>query len=181
VRRAGDAAMTAPVVEQPGWTTAEPMTMELACVVNGHPVELTIEPREALLDVLRERLGLRGAKRSCDAQVCGTCTVLVDGEPVSACTYLAYEVRDREVLTIEGLADGQDLHPIQRAFVVHGALQCGYCTPGMILTVSALLADNPNPTEAEVRAGLAGNLCRCTGYTKIIEAVLDVAHGSSQV
>jgi carbon-monoxide dehydrogenase small subunit len=154
-------------------------TMVIAFVVNGRPVELAIEPHEVLLDVLRDRLELRGAKRSCDAQVCGACTVLVDGEPVSACVYLAYEARGRQVLTIEGLADGQALHPIQRAFVAHGALQCGYCTPGMILTVSALLADNPSPSEADVRAGLAGNLCRCTGYTKIVEAVLDVARGAA--
>jgi carbon-monoxide dehydrogenase small subunit len=156
-----------------------PTTMVIACVVNGRSVELAIEPHEVLLDVLRDRLELRGAKRSCDAQVCGACTVLVDGEPVSACSYLTYEARGRQVLTIEGLANGEDLHPIQRAFVDHGALQCGYCTPGMILTVSALLADNPLPTEAEVRAGLAGNLCRCTGYTKIVDAVLDVVRGTA--
>jgi aerobic carbon-monoxide dehydrogenase small subunit len=156
-----------------------PSTMVIGFVVNGRSVELAIQPHEVLLDVLRDRLELRGAKRSCDVQVCGACTVLVDGEPVSACTYLAYEARGRAVLTIEALADGEDLHPIQRAFVTNGALQCGYCTPGMILTVSALLADNPRPTEAEVRVGLAGNLCRCTGYTKIVEAVLEVAPGTA--
>ena len=153
--------------------------MVITFVVNGRPVELAIEPHEVLLDVLRDRLELRGAKRSCDAQVCGACTVLVDGEPVSACAYLTYEARGRQVLTIEGLADGESLHPIQRAFVAHGALQCGYCTPGMILTISALLADNPLPSEAEVRAALAGNLCRCTGYTKIVEAVLEVARAAA--
>jgi carbon-monoxide dehydrogenase small subunit len=148
--------------------------MELRCVVNGEAVELAIEPRELLLDVLRDRLGLRGTKRSCDVQVCGACTVLVDGQPISACSYFAYEVRDKAVLTIEGLAPDGRLHPIQQAFVEHGALQCGFCTPGMILTVKALLDDTPRPDEATIRDALRGNLCRCTGYAKIVDAVLSV-------
>jgi carbon-monoxide dehydrogenase small subunit len=149
---------------------------DLRCRVNGEDVELTIEPRELLLDVLRDGLGLRGAKRSCDLQVCGACTVLVDSEPVSSCSYLAFEVHGKDVLTIEGLSPADGLHPIQRAFVELGALQCGFCTPGMILTVKALLEESPHPDEATVRDALRGNLCRCTGYAKIVDAVMAASH-----
>jgi carbon-monoxide dehydrogenase small subunit len=146
-------------------------TIRLETVVNGRPVSAEIEPRTLLLDFLRDRLGLTGAKRSCDVQVCGVCTVLLDGKPVSACSTLAYEAHGREVLTIEGLARFGELHPIQQAFMERTAIQCGFCTPGMILTTKALLDENPRPTREEIAAYLGGNLCRCTGYWMIIEAV----------
>jgi aerobic carbon-monoxide dehydrogenase small subunit len=146
-------------------------TIEITLTLNGAPVTLTVEPRELLLDVLRDRLGLTGAKRSCDVEVCGTCTVLVDERPVSACTTLAFEVRGRSVITIEGLAVNGELDPVQRAFLECGALQCGYCTPGMILATRALVHESPDAGDAEIRHFLRGNLCRCTGYVKIREAV----------
>ena len=152
------------------------VSMDIDLTVNGRPVQLTIEPRETLLDVLRERLGLKGVKKSCDVEVCGACTVLLDGRPVSACTVLAYEARGKSVLTIEGLAQGQELHPLQQAFITHGALQCGFCTPGMILTAKALLDEVPHPTPEDVKQYMRGNICRCTGYKKILEAILEVAN-----
>ncbi len=145
--------------------------LDLRMTVNGTAVTLTVEPYDLLLDVLRERLHLTGAKRSCDVQVCGACTVLVDGAAVSACTYLAYEARDRHVTTIEGLADGDTLHPVQEAFLTESAFQCGYCTPGMILAVKALLDERPDAASDEIRRHLAGNICRCTGYVNIFRAV----------
>lgn len=144
----------------------------IALTVNGRAVEAAVEPRELLLDFLRNRLGLTGAKRSCDVQVCGTCTVLVDGQAVSACALLAYEARGREVTTIEGLGEPGRLHPLQEAFVESAAVQCGFCTPGMILTAQTLLQSIPEPSADDVRAYLSGNLCRCTGYRKIIDAVV---------
>ena len=149
-------------------------TTAVAFTLNGAPCTVEIEPRELLIDVLRERLRLTGTKRSCDVQVCGACTVLVDGLPVSSCTTLGVEAAGRHVVTIEGLADGGRLHPVQQAFVDHGALQCGFCTPGMVLAVTALLAQAPAPDEAEIRHFLRGNLCRCTGYVKILDAVRSV-------
>jgi len=143
--------------------------------VNGRQVSLDIPPHLTLLDLLRDWLSLKGAKRSCDLQVCGTCTILVNGKAVSACTYLAYEARGAEVLTIEGLADGNLLHPIQQAFIDNGAFQCGFCTPGMILAAKSLLDEVPQPSEEEVKAYMQGNICRCTGYKKILEAILDAA------
>jgi carbon-monoxide dehydrogenase small subunit len=140
-------------------------------------VTLAVPAHALLLDVLRDRLGLTGAKRSCDMQVCGACTVLVDGEPVSACTHLAVEADGRDVLTVEGLADGETLDPVQQAFVDHGAVQCGFCTPGMLLTARALLAEHPAPTREQVTQYLRGSLCRCTGYVKIVEAILACAVG----
>lgn len=145
--------------------------MQLRMRVNGGEVNLEIEPREMLLDVMRDRLGLTGAKRSCDLQVCGACTLLVDGIPVSACCTLAYEAAGKSVETVEGLARFGALHPIQQAFINKGALQCGFCTSGMLLSTKALLADNPHPSVDEIKHALAGNLCRCTGYWNIIEAV----------
>ena len=146
--------------------------MNLAFELNGKPVSLDIEPRETLSEVLRNRCRLNGVKLSCEAQVCGTCTVLVDGLPVSSCTYLAYEVRGRRVTTIEGLADENGrLHPLQQAFLDNFAFQCGYCTPGMILAAKALLDENPAPTDAQVVAHMDGNLCRCTGYLPILKAI----------
>jgi carbon-monoxide dehydrogenase small subunit len=142
---------------------------------NGRQVSLEVEPRAILLDVLRDRLGLTGAKRSCDTQVCGACTVLLDGTPISACCTLAYEADGRAVETIEGLAGPDELNPIQQAFLDHAAIQCGFCTPGFVLATKALLAENPRPTRAEIETYLAGNLCRCTGYWNILAAVEDAA------
>ena len=158
----------------PPETTARPQT-SLTMTVNGNPVTLEIEPRAVLLDVIRDRLGLTGAKRSCDTQVCGACTVLLDGAPVSACCTLAYEADGRAVETIEGLSGPDGLHPIQQAFVDNVAIQCGFCTPGFVLTTKALLAENPRPTRADIEEYLGGNLCRCTGYWNILEAVADAA------
>lgn len=147
-------------------------------VVNGRERVLEVTPHALLLDVVRDRLDLKGAKRSCDTQVCGACTMLVDGLAVSACTYLAIEADGRSVLTVEGLADGESLHPLQRAFVDAGAVQCGFCTSGMLLTARAMLAENQNPTRDDVLHYLRGSLCRCTGYRKIIEAILTAAEGA---
>jgi carbon-monoxide dehydrogenase small subunit len=154
-----------------------PSSSDLAFTVNGRAVALRVPAHALLLDLLRDRLGLTGAKRSCDMQVCGACTVLVDGEPVSACTYLAVEVDGRDVLTVEGLADGEVLDPVQAAFVDHGAVQCGFCTPGMVLTARALLAERPAPSREDVLHYLRGSLCRCTGYVKIVEAILGCGTG----
>jgi carbon-monoxide dehydrogenase small subunit len=149
--------------------------IELKMTVNGRPVALTVEPRAILLDVLRDRLGLTGAKRSCDAQVCGACTVLVDGVPTSSCCTLAYEANGRSVETIEGLGGKGGLHPIQQAYVNRAAIQCGFCTPGFVLATKALLAETPSPTRVEIEHYLNGHFCRCTGYWNILEAVEDAA------
>jgi aerobic-type carbon monoxide dehydrogenase small subunit (CoxS/CutS family) len=148
-----------------------PPSCSIALAVNGRPVALEVPAHALLLDVLRDRLGLKGAKRSCDVQVCGACTVLVDGAPVSACTYLAAEADGRAVLTVEGLAAGEALHPLQDAFIEHGAVQCGFCTSGMLLSAVALLDEDPAPTRERIVEYLRGNLCRCTGYRKIVEAI----------
>jgi aerobic-type carbon monoxide dehydrogenase small subunit (CoxS/CutS family) len=154
---------------------SEAQTILVSFTLNGRHQEIEVEPHELLLDVVRERLGLTGAKRSCDVQVCGACTLLVDGRPISACTTLALEVRGRSVLTIEGLAEDGKLHPLQEAFIDHGGFQCGFCTPGMILAAKALLDENPKPTEEELKHFMHGNLCRCTGYKKIIESIMAAA------
>jgi carbon-monoxide dehydrogenase small subunit len=143
--------------------------------VNGEIHEIAIDPWRTLLEVLRENLGLTGSKEACDLGTCGACTVLIDGKPMLSCLLLAGEMEDKEILTIEGLAAGGRLHPLQEAFISHGAIQCGFCTPGMILTAKALLEENPHPSEEDVRRGISGNICRCTGYTKIIEAILSAA------
>jgi carbon-monoxide dehydrogenase small subunit len=143
--------------------------------VNGVRHELDLEPRELLVYVLRERLGLTGTNVGCDTSSCGACTVLADGESVKSCTVLGVQADGMDVTTIEGLADNGTLHPIQQAFHEQHGLQCGYCTPGMVMAVVSLLADNPDPTEAEIRSGLEGNLCRCTGYQNIVEAVQSAA------
>ena len=153
-------------------------TIPIELTVNGREVSLEIQPQLMLLDLLRDRLSLKGAKRSCDLQVCGACTILVDGKAVSSCTYLAYEARGAEVLTIEGLADGNTLHPMQQAFIDNGAFQCGFCTPGMILAAKSLLDETPRPSEKKVKEYMEGNICRCTGYRKIVEAILDAADKS---
>jgi len=139
--------------------------------VNGDWKEASVQPETTLLEALRETWGLTGAKRGCDEGDCGACTILLDGKPVNSCLVLAIRVDGREITTIEGLGKEDRLHPLQSAFIHHGALQCGFCGPGMILSAKALLDSNPNPTEAEIRQALAGNICRCTGYSKIIEAV----------
>ena len=148
------------------------LKVPITITVNGEQYQLEVRPNRTLVDVLREDLGLTGTKRGCNEGKCGSCTVLMNGLPVSSCMVLAPEADGAEILTIEGLAEKGNPHPIQKAFVEKGAVQCGYCTPGMILTAKALLDANPAPSEDEIRASIAGNLCRCTGYTKIVEAIL---------
>jgi carbon-monoxide dehydrogenase small subunit len=145
--------------------------------VNGKMYEITVDPRRTLLEVLREQLGLTGTKEGCDLGQCGTCTILIDGRPALACLTLAVEAQGKEVLTIEGLAHNGQLHILQQAFIQFGAIQCGFCTPGMILSAKALLEENPHPTINEVKEAIGGNLCRCTGYVKIIEAISKAAEG----
>ena len=151
------------------------MKQLISLAVNGEEYEVVVEPRETLLDVIRDKVGLTGTKKGCDTGDCGACTVILDGRAVNSCLVLAVEARNKPILTIEGLAD-KELHPLQKAFVEQGAIQCGYCTPGMILTAKALLDENPTPTEWAIREGIAGNLCRCTGYVKIVEAIQSVAN-----
>lgn len=143
--------------------------------VNGRPYELLIGTNLTLSELLREHLDLTGTKCACGVGECGSCTVLVDGKPALSCSTLAITVREKDIITIEGLAKGTALHPLQQAFIDSGAIQCGFCTPGMILTAKSLLEENPNPTRLDVKEGLGGNLCRCTGYVKIIDAVLTAA------
>ncbi|MEW6225500.1 MAG: (2Fe-2S)-binding protein [Chloroflexota bacterium] len=154
-------------------------SLELHLTVNGRPASLRIEPRETLAEVLRERLALTGTKVSCDAQVCGACTVLVDGLAVSACTFLAADADGRAVRTVEGLGEDGRLSPLQQAFIDHAAFQCGFCTSGMLMAATALLEEEPQPTRQAVIDGLEGNLCRCTGYAQIIDAVLSVASATA--
>jgi len=144
---------------------------QLTLTVNGEARDVVVAVHKTLLEVLREDLGLTGTKHGCELGECGTCTVLVDGEPALSCLALPVELPGREIKTVEGMADGGRLHPLQQAFAELGAAQCGYCTPGILLTAEALLDDNPTPSRDEVRIALAGNLCRCTGYTKILDAV----------
>lgn len=146
--------------------------------VNGRLYEVFVEPWKILSEVLREELGLTGVKVACNTGNCGSCTVLVGGKAVKSCLMFASQAKGKEIITIEGLATGEMLHPLQQAFIEHFAVQCGYCTPGMILAAKALLDENPDPTEEEVQKVLSGNLCRCTGYVKIIEAVLAAAEKS---
>jgi len=146
----------------------------LQLTINGEPYELTVEPRTTLAELLREELHLTGTKEGCGIGMCGACTVLLDGKAIKSCLVLALKGNGKEILTIEGLATKGEIHPLQKAFIDHGAIQCGYCTPGMILSAKALLDENPHPSEEEVRMAMAGNLCRCTGYVKILEAILSV-------
>ena len=143
--------------------------------VNGEPYEVRIEPWQTLVEVIREEIGLTGTKEACSTGECGSCTVLLDGKPTNSCLVLAIEAQYKDITTIEGLSENGRLHPLQEAFVKHGSIQCGFCTPGMILTAKALLDRNPHPTEAEVKEAISGNLCRCTGYVKIVEAILAVS------
>jgi len=153
--------------------TTQTLTMKL----NGEKVSVQVEPWAMLVEVLRDQLELTGTKVACGEGECGACTVLLDGRPVNSCLVPALKAQGREVMTVEGLAHLGELHPLQKAFVEHGAVQCGYCTPGMLMSAKALLDHNPSPTEDEVRLAISGNLCRCTGYAKIVEAILDASAG----
>ncbi len=156
------------------------MKQGIALNINGDTYEVLVSPNQTLIEVLREQLGLLGTKRGCDLGACGACTVLIDEEAYLSCVTLAVDAVGKEILTIEGLAEGGDLHPLQRAFIEKGALQCGFCTPGMILTAQAILNEENKPTEKMIRKNLAGNLCRCTGYKKIVEAVVSVAQAAGK-
>jgi carbon-monoxide dehydrogenase small subunit len=154
------------------------MTYEVTFTLNGQAVTAQVEADESLAWVLRERLGMVGTKIGCGTGDCGACTVLLDGQPVCSCLLLAVKAQGREVTTIEGVGAPGRLHPVQRAFVEHGALQCGFCGPGMIVSAAALLARTPHPTERDVREAIAGNLCRCTGYAKIVAAIIAASRGN---
>ncbi len=151
------------------------MKQLLKLTVNGDSYELFIEPKKLLVDVLRDELGLTGAKEACSSSACGACTVLLDGKAVKSCSILALQTNGKNILTVEGLADGPNLHPIQQAFIDHWAFQCGFCTSGQIIAAKALLDENPNPTTEEVKMAMDGHLCRCTGYNMIVEAILAAA------
>jgi carbon-monoxide dehydrogenase small subunit len=148
---------------------------QLRMKLNGHEVMVDIKPDALLIDVLRNQMQLTGTKEACGQGECGACTVLLDGEPVTSCLLPALKAQGREVITVEGLSPTGELHPLQKAFVEHGAVQCGFCTPGMLMSAKALLDRNPNPTEEEIKQAISGNLCRCTGYAKIVEAIKAVA------
>ncbi|HHU31835.1 MAG: (2Fe-2S)-binding protein [Zhaonellaceae bacterium] len=150
-------------------------TKSFEAIVNGEQVKLNIPQNLRLIDVLRNYLGLTGTKEGCGEGECGACTVLVDGEPYNSCLLFALQVQNKNILTIEGLASYNNLHPLQESFLEHGAVQCGYCTPGMLLVAKALLDKNPNPTREEIKVAISGNLCRCTGYSKIVDAISAVA------
>jgi carbon-monoxide dehydrogenase small subunit len=152
-----------------------------ALTVNGVAYPVVIEAGTSLLVAVREAVGLTGAKEGCDDSECGACMMLLDGRPVNSCSYLALQAEGREITTIEGLARDGELHPLQAAFLEHGGVQCGFCTPGMLISAAALLRANPSPTEDDVRIGLSGNLCRCTGYDGIVKAVLAVAAAGAEV
>ncbi len=145
--------------------------VSLTMTLNNEEVTIEVGPDALLVDVLRDQLELTGTKEACGEGECGACTVLLDGEPVTSCLVPALKAQGREVMTVEGLASGGELHPLQKAFIEHGAVQCGYCTPGMLMSAKALLDKNPHPTEGEIRQAISGNLCRCTGYVKIVEAI----------
>ena len=151
------------------------MKRPLQLTVNGEPRQILVEPYYSLLDTLRDELRLTGTKKGCDEGDCGACTVLLNGRPVTSCLVLAHSAHDAEVTTVEGLATREGLHPVQQAFAEHGGLQCGFCTPGLIMAAVGLLEKDPNPTEEEVKYAIGGNLCRCTGYAKVVEAIMDAA------
>jgi len=154
--------------------------LKLKIIVNGKKYSLEIDPNLRLLDLLRNNLHLTGTKEGCGIGECGACTILLDGRAVNSCLILAGQCEGREITTIEGLTPEDGLNPLQQAFIDHGAVQCGFCTPGMIMSAQALLDHNPTPTEAEIRTAISGNLCRCTGYTQIVEAIQAVADGSKE-
>jgi carbon-monoxide dehydrogenase small subunit len=149
--------------------------LEIVLKVNGKKYQLRIPPWRTLVEVLRENLGLMGTKKACNEGECGVCTVHMDGQPVTSCLVLAADAQGKEILTIEGVSEGEALHPIQQAFLKHGAVQCGFCTPGMVMSAKALLDEKPKPTLAEARQAISGNLCRCTGYQHIVDAILNTA------
>jgi carbon-monoxide dehydrogenase small subunit len=149
--------------------------MLLTCTINDEPAELLVQPYHTLLEAVRDVAGLTGTKEGCSTGDCGACTVHLDGEPVASCLVLAMQARDRAVRTIEGLASGDRLHPVQAAFIKYGVPQCGFCIPGVLMSATALLAENSAPSEDEIRLGIAGNLCRCTGYTKMVAAIAEAA------
>lgn len=151
------------------------MKQDIVLKVNGQTYHVNVETHRTLVEVLRETLGFTGTKKSCNEGECGACTVLLDGKPVASCLVLAVAAHDREILTIEGLSQGEKLHPVQEAFVKYAAIQCGFCTPGMVLAAKAFLDENPEPTPNEVRRAISGNLCRCTGYQQIVDAVMAAA------
>jgi carbon-monoxide dehydrogenase small subunit len=151
------------------------MKQPMKFTINGEIYEDDIDVRRTLLEVLRENFGLTGTKKGCNEGECGTCTVLLDGKPVASCLVLAVEAQGKRIETVEGLARGGELHLLQKVFIEHGAFQCGFCTPGVLMAAKGLLNENPNPREEEVRRAIAGNLCRCTGYNKYVEAILDAA------
>ncbi|MDO8637430.1 MAG: (2Fe-2S)-binding protein [Dehalococcoidia bacterium] len=155
------------------------MKQSLELTVNGQLQNIEVEPQRTLLEVLRDDLGMTGTKRGCDDASCGACTVLLNGKAVLSCNILALEAHGLEILTVEGLAKDGQIHPLQKAFIEHGAIQCGFCTPGMLISAKELLDKNPQPTEPDIKEALAGNLCRCTGYTKIIEAVIAASNAGS--
>ena len=154
------------------------MRVSTTLTVNGHAYPVELEPGTSLLTAVRDVVGLTGSKEGCDDSECGACMMLLDGRPVNSCSYLALQAEGSEITTVEGLADGATLAPLQAAFLEHGGVQCGFCTPGMLVSATALLAENPSPSEDEVRIALSGNLCRCTGYDGIVKAVLSVSDGS---
>ena len=149
------------------------MKHKIRLTINGEIYELLVEPYQTLLDIIRNDIGLTGTKKGCDLGDCGSCTIILDGKPVNSCLILGVEVDGSEILTIEGLRQGEELHPIQKAFVNFGAIQCGFCSPGMIMSAKALLDMCPNPTEEQVKMAISGNLCRCTGYRNIIKAIMN--------
>lgn len=153
------------------------MRKELRLTVNGQPYELYVKPKTLLVEVLRNELGLTGTKRGCESSSCGICTVILNGMAVKSCSILALQAEGAEITTVEGLAKGEKLHPLQKAFLDHGAYQCGFCTPGMLASAKALLDENPQPTEIEIREAIDGNVCRCTGYNSIVRAIKAVADG----
>jgi aerobic-type carbon monoxide dehydrogenase small subunit (CoxS/CutS family) len=148
---------------------------EIILKVNGTNYKVNIEPWRTLVEVLRENLGLTGTKKSCNEGECGACTVMMDGKPVASCLVLAMDAQGKEIVTIEGISEGEKLHPIQEAFLKYGAIQCGFCTPGMVMSAKAFLDENPKPTSAEVRKAISGNLCRCTGYQHIVDSIMAVS------
>jgi aerobic carbon-monoxide dehydrogenase small subunit len=150
---------------------------EIKLTVNGQPYELSIKPTTLLVDVLRKQLDLTGTKRGCNEGACGACTVVLNGAAIKSCSVLAVQADGAEILTVEGLARGADLHPLQKAFLDYGSFQCGFCTPGMLMSSKALLDETPNPTQQQIKEGIDGNVCRCTGYNSIIRAISAVARG----
>lgn len=153
--------------------------VEVKLSINGEDYQVFVEPWRTLAEVLRESLGLMGTKKSCNEGECGACTVIMDGKAVTSCLVLALDAQEKEIVTIEGLSKGEKLHPIQESFLKHGGVQCGFCTPGMVLSAKALLDENPNPSKEDARRAIAGNLCRCTGYQQIIDSILNVSKESS--